>query len=99
MLTIETKKGKPQTWHLGSEDVFPSPKLDEIVSVQADEAELALILDQFDGIPRTKEHSQVWVGPFAAQIMANLNGVVASAQRRGKGRRQKGGAAGTAPME
>lgn len=87
MLTIESKKRKPETWHLGSETAFSTAKTEDVTALAADGDELKLILSQFEGIPRTKMDSQVWVGDFARQIFANLTSVIA-AQQQPKGKKR-----------
>lgn len=79
MFIFECKK-KIVTWNLGSESSFPNIKTEEVIALTAYGDELKLILDQYIGIPHTKETSQIWVGDFARQIFANLVSVIASYQ-------------------
>jgi hypothetical protein len=55
-----------------------------VILLAADGADLALILAEFSGIPRTREESQVWSGEFARQIFSNLPSVIVSRQNGGK---------------
>ena len=83
MITLEVK-GKTLTWTLDGEGVFPAVRLKDIESVSADGRELVLILTGFTGIPRANTLSQVWVGDFARQIVANLGAVIAAGRDPGR---------------
>jgi len=94
-ITAEFKgRKRPKTWNMDSEEAYPFSDLANIVLLQADGKELDVILTSFANIPRTKAASQVWVGPFAHQILANLGSLMQGSRVHGN----SFGAA-TAPME
>ena len=73
MLFIEGSKGSVSA-HIGSmKRVLEGSNLGEILLVQADGDELEKILEDFQGIPRSKSSVQKWFGDHAKFIAHNLS--------------------------